>query len=174
MLDNLPHDQAFSQLIVTQMQTYADKCNGWYKALVSRTQPKDSGRRMRAAAAFSESGPIAEVISSLFQADHEQTRELLDQETLLLLAEAENDPLDGFDLIQEKKSITGLCLLYTSMKWLATKISQLRYISDRATDSSRHGSGNKRHNRRWTLLSSSEPGADGKMVYLPLNEQTAT
>jgi exocyst complex component 4 len=33
MLDTIPHDQAFSQLIITQMVTYYDKCFGLYKCL---------------------------------------------------------------------------------------------------------------------------------------------
>ena len=31
MLDSIPHDQAFSQLIINQIVTYYDKCCGWYK-----------------------------------------------------------------------------------------------------------------------------------------------
>jgi hypothetical protein len=31
MLGTIPHDQAFSQLIITQMVTYHDKCYEWYK-----------------------------------------------------------------------------------------------------------------------------------------------
>lgn len=30
-LDELTHDQTFSQLLLTQMNSYYDKCNGWYK-----------------------------------------------------------------------------------------------------------------------------------------------
>lgn len=173
MLDNLPHDQAFSQLIVTQMTTYAEKCNGWYKALVSRSQANASGRRLRAPAAFAASGEIEDVVSSLFQADSEVAPELLEKEISLLIAEVEKDALDEADLIRDKKTITGLCMLYTSMKWLATKVAQLRYISDRATDSSRHEPGQHRHNRRWTLLTSAEPRTEGVAVYLPLNTETA-
>ncbi|KAF2865024.1 Sec8 exocyst complex component-specific domain-containing protein [Massariosphaeria phaeospora] len=173
MLDNLPHDQAFSQLIITQMTTYAAKCNGWYKALVSRGHANVNGRRVKAPAAFAESGEIAEAISSLFQADPKQAPEVLDKEISLLLAGVENDPLDEADLIREKKSVTSLCLLYTSMKWLATKIAQLRHISDRTSDSTRPEPSGQRHNRRWTLLTSAEPRTDGVPVYLPLNQETA-
>jgi hypothetical protein len=35
MLDTIPHDQAFSQLIITQMMTYYDKCCGYYKGMHS-------------------------------------------------------------------------------------------------------------------------------------------
>lgn len=31
MLSSIPHDQAFSQLLITQIVTYYDKCCGWYK-----------------------------------------------------------------------------------------------------------------------------------------------
>ncbi|KAF2738647.1 hypothetical protein EJ04DRAFT_486119 [Polyplosphaeria fusca] len=173
MLDNLPHDQAFSQLIISQMITYSEKCRGFYKQLVSRSQAKASGRRTKASAAFSDSGEIAETISSLFQSDAASAPELVEKEISLLIAEVENDPLDEADLIQDKKTITNLCLLYTSMKWLATKVAQLRYISDRATDSNSREPGN-RHNRRWTALTSSDSRTQGLQVYLPLNATTAT
>jgi hypothetical protein len=32
MLDTIPHDQAFSQLIITQMTTYHDKCMDWFNS----------------------------------------------------------------------------------------------------------------------------------------------
>jgi len=31
MLDSIPHDQTFTQLIISQIVTYYDKCCGWYK-----------------------------------------------------------------------------------------------------------------------------------------------
>ncbi|KAF2181842.1 hypothetical protein K469DRAFT_638041 [Zopfia rhizophila CBS 207.26] len=173
MLDNLPHDQAFSQLIITQMQTYHSKCCGWYKALVSRSQAKASGRRVKAAAFFADKGEISETISSLFQAGPENANEISEREIGLLIAEIDKEGLDEADLILERKNITALCLLYTSMKWLATKVAQLRHISDRATDSSHREPGNPRHNRRWTLVTAAEPRMEGVPVYLPLNEETA-
>ncbi|KAF1953193.1 hypothetical protein CC80DRAFT_478220 [Byssothecium circinans] len=175
MLDNLPHDQAFSQLIITQMSTYAKKCAGSYKQLVQRPQPKElTGRREKVPAAYAELGnPIGDTISQLFQAEPDKVSDLVEQEMSLLLAEIEKDPPDQQDMIQDKKSLQSLCLLYTSMKWLATKVSQLRYISDRATDSTRIEKGSQRHTRRWTLLTSAEPRAEGIAVYLPLNTDTA-
>lgn len=178
MLDNLPHDQAFSHLILTQLNTYADKCNGWYKALVSRSQPTESGRRVKAAAFFAEHESMRDVVSSLMGAatsEPESVPSLCGRETSLLMAEIGKEAFDQLDVISDKKSIIGLCLLYTSMKWLATKVAQLRHISDRATDSSRNEPGNAaaRHNRRWTLLASTEPRTEGLPVYLPLNAESA-
>ena len=176
MLDNLPHDQAFSQLIVDQMDTYAQKCFGWYKALVSRSQPTQGGRRVKAAAVWAESDEMEQLISRLAQfgpADRENANELLGNEVSLLIEAVDAEPLDQADMIQDKKSITNLCLLYTSMRWLATKVAQLRHISDRASDSNQGETGGPRHNRRWTVLSSSEARTEGTQVYLPLSVETA-
>ncbi|KAF1851048.1 uncharacterized protein K460DRAFT_302772 [Cucurbitaria berberidis CBS 394.84] len=175
MLDNLPHDQAFSQLIVSQMSTYAQKCMGWYHTLVNRSQPTSTGRRMKAPAVWAESQEMEELIGRLVQLDHtdqESFNELLENEIDLLVEAVETEPLDQADMIQDKKSIINLCLLYTSMKWLATKIAQLRHISDRASDSTQAETSGQRHNRRWTMLSSSEPRIEGAPVYLPLSTET--
>ena len=177
MLDNLPHDQAFSQLIVGQMDTYAQKCLGWYKALVSRSQPTPMGRLMKAAAIWADSDEMEQLIARLVEfdiADEQTSMELLQSEIRLLIEAVEAEPLDQADMIQDKKSITSLCLLYTSMRWLATKVAQLRHISDRASDSSQPETQGQRHNRRWTVLSVSEPRGQGTQVYLPLSIETAT
>lgn len=177
MLDNLPHDQAFSQLIVTQMDTYAQKCKGWYKALVSRSKPTASGRLMRAPAVWAESDAMEELIARLEQvdpSDHASMNQAVESEVALLIEAVEaEEPLDQIDMIQDKKSIINLCLLYTSMKWLATKTAQLRYISDRASDPVNMESGGQKHNRRWTKLASSDPRPQGAPVYLPLSTDTA-
>lgn len=34
MLDSIPHDQIFTELIISQLVTYYDKCFGWYKGKV--------------------------------------------------------------------------------------------------------------------------------------------
>jgi exocyst complex component 4 len=41
MLDVLPHDQAFTQLIISQIVTYYDKCYGWYKGSLFRPDFQD-------------------------------------------------------------------------------------------------------------------------------------
>jgi exocyst complex component 4 len=177
MLDNLPHDQAFSQLIVNQMDTYAQKCQSWYKALVSRSQQTASGRELKAPAVWAEADAMEDLIVRLVQidpTDNEAMSKAIQEEVALLIEATEADePLDQADMIQDKKSIVSLCLLYTSMKWLATKTAQLRHISDRASDPNNAESSGQRHNRRWTQLSSSEPRPEGAPVYLPLSAETA-
>ncbi|EMD91871.1 hypothetical protein COCC4DRAFT_174849 [Bipolaris maydis ATCC 48331] len=177
MLDNLPHDQAFSQLIVNQMDTYAQKCIGWYKALVGRSKPTPSGRLMKAPAVWAESDAMEELIARLEQidpSDQANLNDAIESEVALLIEAVEADePLDQADMIQDKKSIINLCLLYTSMKWLATKTAQLRYISDRASAPVNIETSGQKHNRRWTKLASSDPRPQGAPVYLPLSTETA-
>lgn len=176
MLDNLPHDQAFSQLIVGQMDTYALKCAGWYKALVSRSQPSASGRRLRAPAAWAEEQDMEDLLTRIIQSDQsnrDNYEQLIEQETKMLIQAVDTDPLEPADMVQDKKSVISLCLLYTSMKWLATKTAQLRHVSDRTTNSARAESVKERHTQRWTLLASSEPKVEGASVYLPLSQEVA-
>jgi hypothetical protein len=37
MLSSIPPDQAFSQLLITQIMTYYDKCCGWYRGTKQST-----------------------------------------------------------------------------------------------------------------------------------------
>lgn len=34
MLDSIPHDQMFTQMVLSQIVTYYDKCCGWYKGML--------------------------------------------------------------------------------------------------------------------------------------------
>lgn len=42
MLSSIPHDQAFTQLLISQIVTYYDKCCGWYKGLKAHYVPSYS------------------------------------------------------------------------------------------------------------------------------------
>jgi exocyst complex component 4 len=65
-----------------------------------------------------------------------------------------------------------MCLLHTSMKWLANKIMSMRRLSEQATKSSKRESERFENQRRWTLIASQKP-AETDRVYIPLNEETA-
>jgi exocyst complex component 4 len=82
------------------------------------------------------------------------------------------------DLILDRRTLGSLCLLATSMKWLAVKLQSLRFISTQASESSQkrnserwetHGS--KSH-RRWTLITSQKQ-SEPDHTFLPLTEETA-
>ena len=179
MLCSLPHDQAFSQLIITQMSTYFDKCRGWFKAMVSRPQSQTGGgRTLKAAALLAESGDLSDIVSALANPSIEppMLQRLVEKEIEQLVLSTRERPLEDADLLSDRKNIASLCLLHTSMKWLATRSKSLRYISDRAIDSSRSTS-RSGPKRRWTALGSTENTTnselDERSAYLPLNPDTA-
>jgi exocyst complex component 4 len=176
MLDSLPHDQAFSHLIISQIMTYYDKCHGWYKAMVARTKPHPTtGKLMKMAAALTEGDDeLKETVTGLSQLGEESSAErikLLQKETGMLIKSVQNTRIDEPDIMTDRRSITALCMLHTSMKWLAAKTAQMRHISTEAVDSTRRES-RQGTSRRWTLVANTRP-VDADKVFLPLNEETA-
>lgn len=82
MLDSIPHDQMFTQMVLSQIVTYYDKCCGWYKgmvlhpavsdgrltvvAMVTRiSSPVNGGTRLKTPALFADAGEIHETVKKL-------------------------------------------------------------------------------------------------------------
>lgn len=82
--------------------------------------------------------------------------------------------LSAGDLITDRKVINSLCLLATSMRWLASKVVQLRHIEDPENFSRNDGGGSGRLRRRWTLIDSiRRPQFDeNKPIFLPMTTET--
>ncbi|GJC81998.1 putative exocyst complex component sec8 [Colletotrichum liriopes] len=173
MLGTIPHDQALSTLIITQMMRYYDRCFGWYKSLVSKTQAQagePTKLRMSAAMALEE-GDVQETIKQLWTSDTLE-RELLEKEVGLLIVQTNEKRMEMADIIQDKDTISSLCLLYTSMKWLAVKIASLRHITRNEADSSRPHL-NRGSNKRWTLMNDpNKATSEDGPVYLPMTQET--
>ncbi|KAI5365415.1 putative Sec8 exocyst complex component specific domain, exocyst complex component Sec8/EXOC4 [Septoria linicola] len=168
MLDSLPHDQSFSQLIVTQMRTYYDKCYQWSKSLLQRALTENGNAKMRLAAHLATDGEVNKVVIELSKRNVSDPIVLAEKETALLLRQIKNTRLEEADLIVDRKAIAALCTLHTSMKWLAAQCKQLRYISPRAIDTS---SMQAHDRRRWTQIANVGSAPTGP--YLPLDQQTA-
>jgi exocyst complex component 4 len=181
MLDRLPHDQAFSHLVISQIMTYYDKCHGWYKALVARAKPHPtSGKLMKMSAALtedeSEFKDTLNKLASHGESDGEAEQlVLLEEENELLLKIAQSIKIEEADILSDKRNVAALCMLHTSMKWLAGKTAVLRHISTEAVDSTRRES-RQGTSRRWTMVANHARGAGrdaSEKVFLPLNEETA-
>ncbi|CAK7228497.1 exocyst subunit [Sporothrix eucalyptigena] len=236
MLGTIPHDQALSSLIITQMMRYYDRCFSWYKALVTKTQVDTSNtsssspttsdadtQRLRVSAVLAlEGGDVANTVRALWAVDEELADAaeagttaaattsagddqvvLMHKKTALLQREVEqllarysgaSQRLGMSDVISDRDAITSLCLLYTSMKWLAVKIGGLRHIARQDGDAGARSSGSnaagaagagasgsgsstalsKPDKRRWTLLNTESGKAltDAGPVYLPMTQET--
>ncbi|XHG00175.1 hypothetical protein AWENTII_003641 [Aspergillus wentii] len=176
LLSSIPHDQAFSQLLITQMVTFYDKCCGWYKSIVTKVSPREEGGvRLKAAAAFAESGPIHDTVSELWKGAGGNKRELLDKEINLLIEQTDKVSLEPYDIISDPKTVVSLSLLCNSTQWLATHLVKLRRITTTAAESRKSQSENTPNSRRWTLIGAMKPQRDNLSppIYLPLNQETA-
>lgn len=173
MLDTIPHDQALSGLIITQMMRYYDRCFGWFKTLVTKTQEGVTANQPLRASAFmaTETGAIHDTILKLWL-DGTTDADLLDKEVALLISETNEKPLQISDIISDRDTISSLCLLYTSMKWLSVKVSGLRHITRNETDSNR-SSLPQPGKRRWTLLNDpNKVTSENGLVFLPMTQET--
>lgn len=173
MLDNLPHDQAFSQLIISQMIAYYERCRQWLQTTIARPHPHPiSGAKLKMSAAMIEEGPIKDVVIGLTHADDEGKETLIQQETDLLIKSALEFPIEEVDIIVDRRNIALLCSLGTSMRWLGIKIKGMRHISNLAVDSNRRES-NTKSQRRWTLITDAGKSVEDGRIYLPLNNESA-
>jgi len=170
MLDTIPHDQALSQLIITQMMRYYDRCCDWFKSLVSRVRDSEGATMKLSALLANGPGDIHDTMEKLWTSEVED-RSLLEKETYLLISQTNDTPLRLDDIILDRDTISSLCVLYTSMKWLSLRIGQLRHITRNDADSSRTAM-QKPPNRRWTLLNDTARGQDDLPVYLPMTHET--
>ncbi|RDA90336.1 hypothetical protein CP533_6015 [Ophiocordyceps camponoti-saundersi (nom. inval.)] len=173
MLSTIPPDQALSGLIVSQMVRYYDRCFTWYKSLVTKTQEQASkATKLRASARFAvEAGEMQETMRKLWTSESVDGA-LLEKEVHLLLEQTNESGLEMDDVIQDRETISSLCLLYTSMKWLAAKISGLRRITMHETDTSRQAIP-RQAKQRWTLMN--DPGkaaSEQGPACLPLTQET--
>lgn len=175
MLGTIPPDQALSSLMVTQMMRYYDRCFSWFKSLVVRAQEQTSdlsNSSLKASARIAlDPAELQETMKRLWTSE-EADPELAEKEIHQLIDITNDEPVGSDDIIQDRDSISSLCLLYTSMKWLAVKIVGLRHITMHETDTSRH-SVSRHSSRRWTFMDDpGKPSSEQRPVYLPLTQET--
>ncbi|ODH51663.1 hypothetical protein GX48_02128 [Paracoccidioides brasiliensis] len=176
MLDSIPYDQAFTQLVINQIVTYYDKCCGWYKALVTRMSPRHpGGTHVKAAAAYAESGDIRETAAELWQCFADRRQVLITKEIDLLIQHTNETPLEPYDIVSDPKTVISLSLLYNSMRWLVSSLSRLRHITTYQTDSSQPKSSSRMPpTRRWTFVASMKSKRDSpsNAIHLPMTQES--
>lgn len=173
LLDTIPQDQAFTQLIISQLVAYYDKCCGWYQALVTRAgkEPEEKPR-LKTAAAMAETGDLQEIVHKIWTSEIPAPDELSSTEIDLLISKTNETPLEPFDIISDHRSVAALCLLYSSMQWLAARLTQFRRVTNNQTRLSQRDSSRPSQLRRWTALNSLRLQDDNNPVYLPMNPET--
>lgn len=169
MLDTIPHDQALSELIINQMIRYYNHCCDWFRSLVSIVRDAEGSILKLSARLASDPGDIHETMQKLWTSETADP-ELLEKEIGLLILQTNETPLQQDDVISDRETISSLCVLYTSMKWLALKIVELRHITRHDANSSRT---TMPQNRRWTISNDASRNQDEQVpVYLPMTQET--
>ncbi|CRK23156.1 hypothetical protein BN1723_018055, partial [Verticillium longisporum] len=152
---------------------YYDRCFGWFKSLVSKAQETAADTQtLRLAAKLAlEPSQINETIKGIWASETTDTA-LMDKEIGQLIAYTNNQKTELSDILQDKDTISSICLLYTSMKWLAVKISGLRHITQHDIDSTRPNLP-RQSGKRWTLMNdTNKVTSEDCPVYLPMTQDT--
>ena len=150
MLSNVPQDQAFAQLIITQLETYHSKCQTWYRSLVMRVRD-DGGIEPKRAAAVLDSSDLSVVVRTIWNADGLDRERLLDQEVELIVNRLRDQPMEAFELVSDRKSGPALCLMYSSMQWLANRLEELKRVVTKHRNSVQDAKQGPKTNR-WTTV----------------------
>ncbi|KAL8839859.1 MAG: hypothetical protein Q9176_004262 [Flavoplaca citrina] len=168
LLDCLPEDQSFTQPIIAQIVAYHDRCRGWYRSLVQRNSPRVPGEKeLKPAAAMAETVELRGVLDLLWsQPDSGEVE--------YLVSKTKQAPLVPIDIISDGRAVASLCLLYTSMQWLASGLAELRHVGPQSQSQAPESiSTRPRQVRRWTLLDLNKPHSGDEPIHLPMTAESA-
>lgn len=142
-------------------------------ALVARPRSQEqSGSQLKTAAAMAEDGEVRGVVEPLLHSGDISLDEFCHKENSLLLSANQEQPFQPRDIISDHRSVSALCLLHTSMVWLAARLSALRQVvSEPSTTSTKSA-----QTRRWTLLNlqMKANSTGSSLPYLALTSAIAT
>ena len=135
-------------------------------------QVQDEVRYLKTAAAFVDGGDVRNLVESIWKGLVPETLEnTLQKEVELLIEKANESPLGPFDIISDRRSVTALCMIYCSMQWLATRLSQLRRVVPGKRTTS-HESSKSLHTRQWSHFNSVRVKDEDTTAYLPMTQDT--
>lgn len=172
MLDSLPHDPAFSQLIVDLLTEYYDKCHVHFKTLVQREKTAESASNVfKKSAAWVQPSSELEATMREMWTDPASFKDYLFKEVLVFTRLKGDGGIAFQDIISDRKTISQLCVLYNSMRWFSSKLVKLRQVSESTDDlATREG---RTKSRRWTLVDNQIARDSALPVYLPLTKDLA-
>ena len=156
------------------MVAYYDRCCEWYRGLVKRPQiqVQDGVRYLKTAAAFVDGGDVRNLVESIWTGRvPEAVENAVQKEVEVLIEKTNESPLGPFDIISDRRSVTALCLIHCSMRWLATQLSRLRRVIP-GKCSTYHESLKPLHTRQWPLFNSACLKDEETPTYLPMTQDT--
>ena len=170
LLDNIPQDQALSQLVVAQLEAYHKACATWYRSMVSRPDTEDTARLKLAATKVRQGSDLAAVVKNIWAGDESDRGRLMQEEVKLVIKQTDESVFDPLDIIADRRSGTALCLLYSTMQWITKQLEELRVVMK--TDKSAKAAEQDRKASRWTTVSTATLQDDDQPVKLSMTEET--
>ena len=126
--------------------------------------------RLKTAAAMADSTESRELLEAIWHGNRPgpDKEASLHKECKLLIAGTNQTKLDPFDIISDPRSVRLLCLLYSSLQWLASRLQHLRrHIPDKPNQK-------PSHTRNWSLINNPSSHLQGQQTYLPMTTETIT
>ena len=126
--------------------------------------------RLKTAAMMAESNESRELVDAIWNGHRSRAEDEspMLKECRLLIAKSNETKLEPFDIISDPRSVRSLCLLYSSLQWLASRLQQLRrHIPDKSNQK-------PSHTRNWSLINNPSSHLQGQQIYLPMTTETIT
>ena len=121
--------------------------------------------RLKPAAAMADTSEARELVDAVWNGKHAGPEQgtPIHKECKYLIAKTNETKLDAFDIISDPRSVRSLCMLYSSLQWLASQLKQLRrHIPNKPNEK-------PSHTRTWSHLQTNVPG---QRTYLPMTTET--
>ncbi|KAL8943200.1 MAG: hypothetical protein Q9211_001069 [Gyalolechia sp. 1 TL-2023] len=143
------------------------------RAMVQRRPTQaNSTAQLKPAAAMTETGDLRQVLSSQWEGKPSDNDTFVKEEVDCLVSKISKSPLIPTDIISDQRTVASLCLLYSSMQWLATGLTQIRHVVPES-QASKRGSTGPQQIRRWTLLGLNRRPSDEEPIRLPMSQEAA-
>ena len=126
--------------------------------------------RLKPAAAMADATESRQLVEAVWNSSHSRTGDetTMHKECEFLIAKTNEIQLEPYDIISDPRSVKSLCLLYSSLQWLASRLEQLRRpIPDKPNQK-------PSHTRNWSLVNNASPQIKGQQTYLPMTTETIT
>ncbi|KAI4289950.1 MAG: hypothetical protein L6R35_000775 [Caloplaca aegaea] len=127
---------------------------------------------LKSAAAMAEAGQLRDLLNSHWASSDSDHGLLIQKETEYLISKTSISPMAPGDIISDRRTVPAMCLLYSSMQWLATGLDQIRLVVSESQSTER-ASTRPQQIRRWTVLELKKPHTDEEPIHLPLNQEAA-
>lgn len=126
--------------------------------------------RLKTAAAMADSTEFRQLVDAVWKGNHPgpDNETPMHKECKSLITKTNETRLEPYDIISDPRSVRSLCLLYSSLQWLASRLEQLRQpIPDKPNQK-------PSHTRNWSLINNPISQIKQQQAFLPMTSEAIT